>query len=286
MISTFLNLYAILALGTSNLPTVNYSNNLPVSQIPIKQEYAIAPIIKAKASIIVDFDSGTILFEQNENEKLQIASITKLMTVILALENANLNDTVTISTKASLTEGSRIWLLQGEQISLGSLVQGALIHSGNDAAVAIAQHVGGDIPTFVGMMNNKAKKLGLYSTHYENPIGFDSIQNYSTVKDLSLLARYVYRKKFVRDTVKIKSKTITSINGKITHEVTTTDKLLDTKLNVLGLKTGHTEGAGLCFISIIANSKGNKIITVVLNSPDRFGETKKLASWAFRSYTW
>ncbi|MCD6109966.1 D-alanyl-D-alanine carboxypeptidase [bacterium] len=286
MISAFLNLYAILSLGTSSFPTVSYSNMLPASEIPLKQEYAVAPIIDAKAAIITDFDSGAVLFEKNGNAKLQIASITKLMTVILALENGNLNDTVTVSNKAAVTEGSKIWLLKGEKISLGNLIQGTLIHSGNDAAIAIAEHISGDTKTFVNMMNEKAKKLGLYSTHYENPIGFDSIQNYSTVKDLSLLARYVYRKKFVKDTAKIKSKTIASIDGKITHDVTTTDKLLDSSLNVLGLKTGHTEGAGLCFISIIENGKGNKIITIVLDSPARFEETKKLASWAFRSYIW
>lgn len=286
MISAFLNLYAVIALGTASVPSVTYTDSLPASQIPVKQTYAVAPIIEAKSAIIVDFDSGAILFEKNPNEKLQMASITKLMTVTLALEKGNLDDVVTVSSKAALTEGSKVWLLQGEKITLYNLVQAALIHSGNDAAVAIAQHIGGDIPTFVKMMNEKAQKLGLYSTHYENPIGFDSVQNYSTVRDLSLLARYVFRKKLVRDTVQIRKKTIASVDGGITHELTTTDKLLESQWKVLGLKTGHTEAAGLCFIAIIENDKGNKIITIVLDSPDRFGETKKLASWAFRSYIW
>lgn len=288
MISTFLSLYAALSLGTATpfATPVDYSQALPASLIPVKQEHAIAPVIEAKASIIVDFDSGSILFEHNSNQQLQIASITKLMTAIIALEQGDLDDVVTVSKKAALTEGSKVWLLQGEQLSLRSVLEAALIHSGNDAAVAIAEHVGGDVETFVDMMNKKAQKLDLYSTHYENPIGFDSIQNHSTVRDLSLLARYSFRKEFIRKTVKIQSKTISSLDGNITHELTSTNKLLGSAWNVLGLKTGHTEAAGLCFISIIENEKGNKIITVVLDSPARFEETKKLASWAFRSYTW
>lgn len=286
MILSFLNLYAAISLGASPMPAVSYDHMLPASHIPVKQEYAVAPIVEAKGAIIVDFDSGAVLFEQNTNEKLQMASITKLMTAIVALEEGNLDDTVTISTKAALTEGSKIWLLQGEQISLNNLVQASLIHSGNDAAVAIAEHIGGDVPTFVEMMNAKAQRLDLYATHYENPIGFDSTKNYSTVKDLSLLARYAYRKEFVQNAVRVQSKTIASIDGGITHDLTSTNKLLDSSWNVLGLKTGHTQAAGLCFVSIIENNKGNKIITIVLDSPARFDETKKLASWAFRSYTW
>lgn len=286
MILSFLNLYAALSLGTTSLPATSYADTIPASQIPVKQEYAVAPVIEAKSAIIVDFDSGAILYEKNPNEKLQMASITKLMTVTLALEEGNLDDVVTVSNKAALTEGSKVWLLQGEQITLYNLVQAALIQSGNDAAVAIAEHIGGDVNTFVDMMNAKAKRLDLYSTHYENPIGFDSVQNYSTVRDLALLARYVYRKQLVQDTVKIRTKTIASVDGGITHDLTSTNQLLESSWNVLGLKTGHTEAAGLCFISIIENNKGNKIITIVLNSPARFEETKKLASWAFRSYTW
>jgi len=286
MILTFLNLYAALSLGGSSMPAIDQASGIPASQIPLKQEYAVAPIIEAKSAIIVDFDSGAILFEKNGNEKLQIASITKLMTAILALEEGNLDDIITVSIEAAATEGSKIWLLQGEQISLNSLLQAALIHSGNDAAIAIAEHIGGNVQNFVKMMNEKADKLGLYSTNYENPVGFDAIQNYSTVKDLSLLARYAYRKEFVQNTVNVESKTIASIDGKTTHDLKTTNELLGTTWNVLGLKTGSTEAAGLCFIAIMENDKGNKIITVILDSPDRFLETKKLASWAFRSYIW
>jgi D-alanyl-D-alanine carboxypeptidase (penicillin-binding protein 5/6) len=292
MLTSFLQLYAAISLGTTDVsleppaPTTSYEQTLPASLIPVKKEHSVEPVIEAQSVMVVDFDSGTILYEKNSNEKLQIASITKLMTAIVALEEGNLDDYVAISSKAALTEGSKVWLLGGEEITLRNLLYAVLIHSGNDAAVAVAQHIGGDVDTFVKKMNTKAKKLGLRSTHFENPIGFDAKSNYSTVYDLTLLARYAYRKPFIRKAAQTSSMTIESTDGGITHEISSTNDLLNSFLNVLGLKTGHTEAAGLCFVSIIENENGNKIITVLLNSPARFTETKRLASWTFKSYTW
>jgi D-alanyl-D-alanine carboxypeptidase len=294
MLTSFLNLYATVALASSDVnigPNTNnavpaYEQALPASMIPVKKDHAIMPVIEADAAIIVDFESGSVIFEKNSSEKLQIASITKLMTAIVALEKGNIDDTVSVSTEAALTEGSKVWLYGGEQITLRNLLYAVLIHSGNDAAVAVAEHVAGDVDSFVSMMNEKADKLGLMSTKFQNPIGFDNINNYSTVHDLALLARYAYRKPFIQNAVKNKTMTISSVSGELTHDLESTNKLLGSFLNVLGLKTGHTSAAGLCFVSIIDNGSGNKIITVVLNSPARFEETKKMASWAFRSHIW
>jgi D-alanyl-D-alanine carboxypeptidase len=293
MLTSFLQLYAALSIGTGDVAieapvenSVSIEETLPSSSIPVKKEHSIAPVIEAEAAIIVDFDSGTVLYEKNPDAKLQIASITKLMTAIIALEEGNLDDTVYISANAAQTEGSKIWLYGGEEITLRNLLFAVLIHSGNDAAVAVAEHIGGDVPTFVQKMNDKTKKIGLYSTHYENPIGFDALENYSTVHDLALLARYAYRKPFIRNAVIIPSMTISSVDGSLSHDLESTNELLDGFFSVLGLKTGHTELAGLCFVSIIENDNDNKIITVVLNSPALFSDSKKLASWAFRSYIW
>jgi len=297
MLTSFLNLYATVTLGApqaQDIPkqpeiepmVITYEDTLPVSMIPVKKQTAVEPLIEADGAIIVDFESGEILWGKNENKKLQIASITKLMTAIVALEENNLDEKVIVSSKAAQTEGSKVWLYSGEEISLSNLLKASLIHSGNDAAVAISEHVGGTTEDFVNKMNAKARELKLFSTNFANPIGFDSLENYSTVRDLSELARYAYRKPFIRNAVKTQSTTVSSIDGELSHDLTSTNKLLSSFLNVLGLKTGHTEAAGLCFVSIIENDKGNKIITVVLNSPDRFAETKMLASWAFRSYIW
>lgn len=294
MLTSFLNIYATIALSSPEIiadanPAQNipaYEQSLPASMIPVKKDHAIKPVIEAEAAIIVDFESGKVLFDKNSSEKLQIASITKLMTAIVALEEGNLDETVNVSTEAALTEGSKVWLYGGEQITLRNLMYAVLIHSGNDAAVAVAEHTGGDVKTFVEKMNSKAKKLGLMSTKFQNPVGFDHIENYSTVHDLALLARYAYRKPFIQNAARTQSMTISSLNGSLTHDLESTNKLLESFLNVLGLKTGHTNAAGLCFVSIIDNGSGNKIITVVLNSPARFTETKKMASWAFNSYIW
>lgn len=295
MLTSLLNLYAAVTLGTDQNIENSYIKedvkpqfeiNLPVSMIPVKKLTAIEPVIEADAAIIVDFDSGEILYEKNAKEKLQIASITKLMTVIVALEEGNLEDVVTVSGAASRTEGSKVWLYSGERITLRNLLKAALIQSGNDAAVAIAEHIAGDVPSFVEKMNAKAKELKLYSTHYANPIGFDNVENYSTVSDLSRLAYIAYKNPFIKDTVKLESLTISSTNGEQSHDLKSTNELLSSFLHVLGLKTGHTEAAGLCFVSVIDNKRGNKVITIVLNSPDRFKETKMLATWAFRNYTW
>ncbi|MBU1446110.1 serine hydrolase, partial [Patescibacteria group bacterium] len=302
--TTFLNFYAAASLGTSNgyldespkEPTysapnpivleVKYAETLPASKIPTKKTDTVAPQIEAKAAIIIDFESGAILYEKNADQKMQIASITKLMTAIIALENADFGEVVNVSNKAALTEGSKAWLLQGEKITMKNLLYALLINSGNDAAIAIAEHIAGDIPSFVTMMNEKAKKLGLIGTHFQNPIGFDSLENYSTARDVALMGRYAFRNSFVRTTAQIQSMQIESTDGNISHELENTNTLLNSFLNIIGLKTGSTELAGLCFISVIDNGYGNKIITVVLNSPDRFQETKSLASWAFRSYIW
>lgn len=293
MLTSFLQLYAAISIGTGDIAIdvpaetpVTYEETLPSSSIPLKKDNAVAPIIEAESAIIVDFDSGTVLYEKNPDAKLQIASITKLMTAIIALEEGNLDDIVYVSNKAAQTEGSKVWLYGGEEITLRNLLLAVLIHSGNDAAIAVAEYIGGDVTTFVQKMNDKTKKIGLYSTHYENPVGFDALENYSTGSDLALLARYAYRKPFVRNAVIIPSMSISSVDGSLSHDLKSTNELLDGFMNVLGLKTGHTEAAGLCFLSIIENDNGNKIITVVLNSPARFDETKKLASWAFRSYIW
>lgn len=297
MITSFLNLYAAATLGSAE-PQVffndpqgrylkQYEAAVPASVLPVKRDTNISPLINAGAGIIVDFDSGEILFEKNSNQKMQIASLTKLMTATVALEEGNLDEIINISQDASLMEGSKIWLLSGERMSLRNLLYAILIHSGNDAAYAVAEHFGnGDVKKFVEKMNQKAEDLGLIATHFENPIGFDARENYSTAYELSLLARYAYRKPFIREAAKTKSMTVSSSDGKHSHELSTTNDLLGSFLRVLGLKTGTTDLAGQCLVSVVENNDGRKIITVILNSPARFSETKSLASWSFKSYIW
>ncbi len=253
---------------------------------PLKNPEMVAPVLNAKSTLSMDLKSGTILYEKNAHQRLPIASITKLMTMLIILEENALNETVTVTANAARTEGSNMNLQAGEQISLNSLLQGTLIHSANDAAVALAEHNTGSTEKFVEKMNKRALELGLVNTHYANPTGLDHPDNYSSAYDIAQLSRIVYKKDFIRNTATTPEITVHSLNKNITHRLEATNELLDSYLNIKGLKTGRTDAAGQCFSAIAQNDQNNEIITVVLNSPDRFQETKILVDWSFRAYTW
>ncbi len=269
---------------------------LEATAVPTKKEQNIAPVINAKAALVVDLKNGFILYEKNIHESLPIASLTKLMTTTIVLEENSLDEIATISDYTASTEGKKTWLASGEKITVENLLFAALIDSANDAAVALAEHNAGSVEAFVEKMNKKATDLGLLSTSFTNPTGLDENNpgddpehprgNYSSAYDLALLGRYAYGKSFVRRAVSKKELEVASTNEAIQHKLTNTNQLLDSYLKVLGLKTGTTDLAGECLITVIQNDQGNDILTVVLNSPSRFNETKLLADWTFRTYTW
>ena len=262
------------------------SNLANAKTIPIKNPYHIAPIIHAEGSISVDLDTGTILFEKNAHKKLSIASITKLMTILIILEENELTEIVNVSENAAATEGSQMFLHASEQIALENLLYGAIIHSANDAAVALAEHNAGSVEKFVEKMNRKAKELGLLNTHFQNPIGLDHPENYSSAYDIAKLSQYIYQDSFVRHAASMKTLEVKSTSGKYIHKLESTNDLIENEfIHFKGLKTGHTDDAGLCLASI-AEQDGHNIITVVLNSPARFQETKILTDWTFRAFNW
>ena len=280
------DLIPIVEKASVNIHNLNFSNLLSVSPIPIKKDAFISPIIEAKASVAMDNQTGEILFEKNGNARRQIASITKLMTAIVILEENSLGEVVTVSGVASRTDVSQMFLRAGEKITVQDLLYGVVIHSANDAAEALAEYNAGSVADFAEKMNNKARELGLLNTHFENPIGFDSRNNYSSALDVAKLARYAYQKQFIKDAASLKTLKVMSQDKTYTHELESTNELLDSYLNIKGLKTGKTDLAGLCNVSIAENDQGNDIITVVLGSPDRFRESKILIDWVFRAYIW
>lgn len=293
------------------------------SEIPKKDPINISPVINAKAAIAVDLKNGYILYEKNIHNNLPIASLTKLMTAIIVLEENNTSDVVKVTKNATRIDGSKIWLAPDEKITIENLLYAALIPSANDAAMALAEYNGDTIPAFVTKMNQKSEELGMVSTYFVNPTGLpededptevkpksaktnsDGTQelanpitllnskkiekpdeNISTAYDLTLLARYAYGKSFIRRAAVKKELEIASTSGSLTHKLKNTNELLSSYLNVLGLKTGTTDEAGECLISIIEDDNNHQILTVVLNSPSRYTETKVLADWVFRSYHW
>lgn len=292
MLTTLLSLFTAGALLIPNFsdPAINNwqsSSLLEVSALPKVKESNIGPVIKAKSAIAVDLKTGLTLYEKNIHDERPIASITKLMTVVIILEENKLEDVATVPQKITTVQGTKIWLAPGEKITVENLLYAALIPSANDAAYTLANYnSNGNIDDFVKKMNQKALELGLYDTHFTNPIGLDEEGNYSSAYDLTLLGRYAYSKAFVRQATVLKDREISSTNGKLVHKLKTTNDLLNSYLKVLGLKTGTTDQAGECLIAVIENDKGRDILTVTLGSPDRYKETKILADWVFRSYNW
>lgn len=255
--------------------------------LPVKDSKYISPIIAATSSVSIDINTGKILFEKNAHDRLSIASITKLMTINIILEENELSEIATVSSNAANTEGSTMFLRTGEEISVENLLYGAIINSANDAAVALAEHNAGTVEAFVEKMNVKAIALGLQNTSYSNPIGLDQYNNYSSAYDIAQLGMHVYENQFVRHAAKLQTFSVTSADGGYTHKLESTNELLGNEFfNIKGLKTGSTEQAGLCFVAIAENDTSNEIITVVLDSPARFIETEILVDWIFRAYSW
>lgn len=301
MLTSLLSLYIASVLGVTLEPAQTSGNSnsslvrtasasisdlLESDQKPIKDSIHISPIIQATGSIATDLETGEILYEKASHTRLKMASITKLMTILIILEENGMEEVVEVSNNAAQVEGSTMRLRAGEQITIENLLYGALISSANDAAVALAEYNAGTVDRFVEKMNNKGTELGLVNTHFSNPIGLDQSNNYSSAYDISRLANYLYHNKFVKKAAKIKNLEVYSTSGKYTHKLESTNQLLDSYLKINGLKTGKTDAAGLCLVAIAENREGHEIITVVLDSPARFEESKILIDWIFRSYAW
>lgn len=245
-----------------------------------------SPAIQASAYIITDLRSGKVLSGKKVGERRSIGSITKLMTALVVLDENSLNDIVKVSEGATKVEGSRIWLASGEKITIRDLIYGLLIHSGNDAAYALAIYNAGSVEKFAIKMNDKAGKLGLKNTHFTNPAGLDRDNNYSTAEDIALLGSFAYRNSFIRHAVSISKLTILSVNQQFKHELESTNTLLIRDPRFKGLKTGYTLEAGHSFAGVATLPNNASLLTVVLDSPDRFKESIKLVDWAAENFNW
>lgn len=294
MFRSLITLLLLASLNTAPLSTAKIADQfdvndlLIVESIPMKKDGAIEPVIEAKAALLMDLDSGVILYKKNPNQRLPMASLTKIMSAILILESHSLNEIVNVEDDFSLEEelGVRIWLHQYEKITVGDLLIALLVRSAGDATVALAKYHSGSVEAFVDVMNERAKMLNLQNTHFTNPIGLDSSNHYSSVFDLAILTKYALRNKDFRRIVRMPRATITSVDGKIKHEFEGTNYLLNSYLDIRGVKTGTTDEAGESLINLAHNSNGKEVIVVLLNSPERFQESKRLIDWSFRNFLW
>ena len=235
-------------------------------------------------AILMEQDTKRVLYGKNERKRVKIASTTKILTAIVAIENNSLQDMVAISKKAALTGGSTVGLKEGSQVSLKSLMYGMLLKSGNDCAVAIAEHVGGSVEEFAKMMNKKAYEIGAKDTNCTNPHGLDTDNNYSTAYDLALITCYAKTNEVLSKILGTES--ITLNFGENSKYLANTNRLLFTYEYCDGGKTGFTNGANRCLVAT-AKKEDLKVVAVVLGAVTtdiRFSEAKELLKYGIDNY--
>lgn len=235
---------------------------------------------KAKAAVVMDCATGAVIYSKNENKRLSMASTTKIMTAIIVLENADLDKEYTVKYSEAATEGSALGISAGDVLSVKSLLYGLLIVSGNDAAAALADAVAGDEKSFVELMNEKAKQLGLENTHFSNPSGLTDKKHYSSALDMAVLTKYALSNKLFSKIVSLSDTQITFSSPKKTISLHNHNRLLGEYEGCIGVKTGYTENAGRCLVSA-AKRKGQTVIAVTLSDPDDWNDHKKMLDYAF-----
>jgi D-alanyl-D-alanine carboxypeptidase (penicillin-binding protein 5/6) len=283
-----------MAVTFSSLPAPGVSYALEKSGANLKtvsnkddKAETFARHIKAPSAILIDIDSGEILWDKNADRRRSVASTTKMMTAILAIENGNLDDTVSIGKnvlEAGMEGGVR--LSTGEQIKLKDLLYALLLNSANDSAVAIAEHISKSVNSFVENMNAKAKSIGALNTNFETPHGLDRDSQYSTARDLSIIARYCLKNKVFADIVSTKVKTIKRSGDSKIKRVRNRNELLFSYAGAKGIKTGHTDKAGYCLVSV-AKRNNISLLGVVLGAKTQeavFDQSTMLLDGGFSLY--
>lgn len=240
----------------------------------------------ARSAVVMEVNSGRILYQKNMSEKLPMASTTKIMTTLVAVESDRLNEIVTVSKRASYVEGSSIYLKEGEKHSLEDLLYAIMLRSGNDAATAVAEHLGGSVENFAAIMNAKAREIGAYDTQFVNPHGLDAEGHYTTAYDLALITAYALKNEKFAEIVSTKKKTIKGppdVNW---------DRIMVNKNKMLwqfeggdGVKTGFTKKSGRCLVSS-ATRNGMKLVTVVLNCGPMWEDSSALLEYGFKNYSY
>ncbi|MFA1822796.1 D-alanyl-D-alanine carboxypeptidase family protein [Virgibacillus oceani] len=236
--------------------------------------------VSGNNAVLLEQTTGRVLFEKNAHEKASIASITKIMTAIIAIESGKMDEKATASRKAIYTEGSSIYLEQGEKMTIEDLVYGLMLRSGNDAAVAISEYIGGSEEGFVYLMNEKAKWLGMTNTNFENPHGLDADRHYSTAYDMAILMQYAMQNE---EFAKI-SGTTDYIAESRTYSWQNKNKLLTQFYEYCtGGKTGYTRHTGRTLVTS-AEKENMQLIAVTLDAPDDWQDHMSMFEWGFEAF--
>ncbi|MBQ2896779.1 MAG: D-alanyl-D-alanine carboxypeptidase [Clostridia bacterium] len=236
--------------------------------------------VSARNAVLYEPQSQRIIFEKNQDEKRGMASTTKIVTAITALENSNLTDVVTVSKKAADVEGSSVWLEAGEKQTLENLLYGLMLSSGNDAAIAIAEHISGTTEKFALLMNETAKKAGANNSSFKNPNGLDEEGHYTTALDLAKITAYAMENEKFKEIVSTKQKTIPWQGHKWDRSLKNHNKMLSLYEGADGVKTGFTKKCGRCLVSS-AFKNGTRLIAVTLNAPNDWDDHTKMLDLGF-----
>ena len=239
--------------------------------------------INAKGAVLLEAQSGDVIYGCNKDLRLPMASTTKIMTALVVLENTELDHIVTIEPHMTGIEGSSIYLHEGEKLSVSDLLYALMLESANDAAVALAHHVCGGTGAFAQKMNDKANELGLKNTHFTNPHGLDDPEHYTTAYELALIARAAMENPVFREIVSTYKKQIPLNNGEGARVLINHNRLLRTYEGAIGIKTGYTKKCGRCLVSC-AERDGVTLICVTLNAPNDWSDHASLFDRGFNEY--
>lgn len=263
------------------LPIVDTAVTPPTRDFNIPE-----PTTNAKSVLVIDVRSGRTLYARNPDQRLPIASITKLMTAVVILENLDLNQIYGVPIEDVNVDGLGADLYKDERLKGNDLFTIMLVKSSNDAAFALATAANKLGINLVAKMNVKARAIGMTSTHFADPAGLADKDSFSTASDLVKLIRYVDNYDKIWRVLRLRTADVASADGRIKHRLVNTDQLLGRIPDIIGGKTGYTDTALGTMVLYVKVGKADSIISVVLGSQDRFGDTKKLIDWVKKVYTW
>jgi D-alanyl-D-alanine carboxypeptidase (penicillin-binding protein 5/6) len=250
---------------------------------PINVTGRSAPYLTAYSAVVIDPATHSMIYQKNPDVALLPASTTKIMTGLVVLDHYSLDEVLTVNEVNGY--GQSMKLKQSEQISVENLLYGLLVQSGNDAAYVLAENYPGGLSAFVEEMNQRAKKMHLANTHFTNPAGIDDYNHLSTAHDLAILAAEAIKDPDFARFIATKEIEVTDVTGEEKHLLKNINQLLGKVEGMKGIKTGWTINAGECLVSLVERN-GREVITVVLSSEDRFGETEKLVNWVYNNFQW
>lgn len=242
---------------------------------------ASAPIsVSASSAVVIEAESGRAVYEKNADARRSMASTTKIMTALVALENGDLDMPIKIPKEAVGIEGSSVYLIENETLTLRELLYALMLRSANDAATAIAIALGGSVDGFADMMNDRAEELGLKDTHFENPHGLDSLEHYTTARELAIITAEALMNDAFKQIVSTQKMTLPLADQPDRRLVVNHNRLLRTYDGCIGVKTGFTKKTGRCLVSA-AEREGVTLIAVTLNAPNDWNDHKKMLDYGF-----